>query len=254
MPNILQNILEDTRQAVELRKLSSLPSIHNVLRKQDLFHDAILRSSVPAVVAEIKMKSPSHGEFKSQLSVRERVTLYESAGATAISYVTNSTFFGGKPESIAEIKSHSSIPVLQKDFVIDEYQIREAESYGADALLLIARVLDEKQLRMFVVQCMELGVEPVVEIFDEVDLDKVLKTPARIVGVNARNLDTLVIDKEGACTIIKKVPEEYTVIGFSGVTSKADVDRYVDAGARGVLIGTGLMNASDINTFINTLR
>lgn len=254
MPNVLNNIIKDTQVAVEKRKRHDDYLDIPAATENDIFYNAILRAPVPAVIAEIKMKSPSHGEFISELSLEERVMLYEHAEATAISYVSNETYFGGNPSTVTKIKTISSLPVLQKDFVVDEYQIHEAVFYKADALLLIARIVDVVKLRSFVAKCQHLHIEPVVEIYDEDDLRKALDTTARVIGVNSRNLDTLEMDMDKACRIIKKVPSDKVVIAFSGVNSKEDVTKYVDAGARGVLVGSSFMNAQDITRFMNQIR
>ncbi len=253
MPNVLQAILEDTRQAVDSRKKAGLPE---TVKKDDnrSFLNAIMHAQKPAIIAEIKAKSPSHGNFSSKLSIEERAKLYLHAGADAISYVSNFSYFGGLPKTVKDIKKVVKLPVLLKDFVIDEFQIREAAAYGADGLLLIARIVTREELQKLIVQCYAYNIEPVVELYDEEDFRKIEGFEVEIVGVNSRNLDTLVTDIDKACTIISKVAREYTTIGFSGISSKQDVSKYTQAGAQGVLIGAGVMKSDSVMYFIDSLR
>lgn len=259
MPNVLEDIIIDTRKAIEERKqYSSAKELDNalkVIKQETFFYDSLLRAPVPAIIAEVKEKSPSHGDFRSKLTIEERVRMYIEAGADAISYVSNRTFFGGQPKFIKQVKQYSSVPVLQKDFVIDEYQIKEAAVNGADALLLIARLVDMETLRTFVTLCKEYKMEPVLELFNEEDLLKAQETTARVYGVNARNLDTLDINKENAYTLLKKIPTNKLAVGFSGVETKEDVENYMNAGARAVLIGSQFMKSNkSIKEFIIQLR
>lgn len=256
MRRVLHEIVTDTERAlVQRRSEKQLDDLRTKAKKKEsnFFYDAILNAKIPAVIAEIKMKSPSHGTFDEKLSLKERVELYISAGVQAISYVTNETFFGGKPKIVKKIKQLTNIPILQKDFVIDEYQIYEAAINGADALLLISRIIDTSNLVRFVDLCLQYGIEPIVEAYDEADIAKALESSVRIIGVNARDLDTLAMDRVKACDIIKKIPSERIALGFSGISSKMDVNSYIDAGARGVLIGSGFMKAENINEFMRSL-
>jgi len=254
MPNVLQKILEDTLKAVKNRKQLKPISKPGNEKNNDSFLSAITRAQNPAIIAEIKAKSPSHGNFDTSLSIEERAKLYQHAGVTAISYVSNLTFFGGMPMNIQKIKKAVSIPVLQKDFVIDEYQVYEAAHYGADALLLIARIVSKVQLEKLIVECYSSNIEPVVELFDNEDLKKIEGLDVKVVGVNARDLNSLTTDIDKACTIISKVSKDTIVLGFSGISSKQDIEKYVLAGAKGVLIGAGVIKSDSIMHFIDSLR
>jgi indole-3-glycerol phosphate synthase len=205
-------------------------------------------------VAEIKHGSPSAGTFSSQLTVMERVTAYEKAGADAISYVSDTKYFGGSLEELKRITSIAKLPVLQKDFIISMYQLVEAAITQVDAILLIARIVDEKALKSFVNFAQINGIEPVVEVYNEVDLDKALKTDARIIGVNARDLDTFETDINKAAKLIRQIPSHISVIGFSGVETRKDIETYKDAGAKAVLVGSTLMKAKDILGTIKELK
>lgn len=206
-----------------------------------------------ALIAEVKFSSPTNPNLGSSDELLERVKVYEEAGADAISVITEKHFFKGDPEFVTKVKEVVSLPVLQKDFVIDEQQIYEAKEIGSDALLLIARLVDGKTLKKFVNLCFDLRIEPLVEINSEEDLEKAVGTKTKIIAVNARDLETFVIDVVKACCLMKKIPDTFVKLGFSGVHSAKEVSQYKKAGAKGVLVGTSLMQAGDIVGFVNKL-
>lgn len=257
---ILNEIVEHTRQQIILRKekvseamlYTLLPNNPKVSR----FFDAV---SMPikgdiGIIAEIKHRSPSAGNFSSMVSVMDRVTAYEKSGADAISYVSDSKYFGGSLEELKRITSISRLPVLQKDFVISMYQLVEAAITQVDAILLIARITGEKELKSYVNFAQINGIEPVVEVYNEVDLDKALKTDTKIIGVNARDLDTFEIDLKKATTLMQMIPSHISVIGFSGVNSRKDIEVYKGAGAKAVLVGSTLMNTDDVTGSVKELK
>ncbi|MBI2430920.1 MAG: indole-3-glycerol-phosphate synthase [Candidatus Levybacteria bacterium] len=207
-----------------------------------------------AIIAEIKFASPTNPNLGSPEDLLDRAKEYEKAGADAISIITKKAFFRGDIRFVSEVKKVVKIPILQKDFVIDERQIYEAKKAGADALLLIARIVSKEQLKAFVLLAQKLGIEPVVEVFDEKDLKKAVATKARFIAVNARDLETFAVDVDGACKLIEKIPNKFIKLGFSGIQSRAEVEKYIKAGAKGVLVGTALMKAKNIKEFIGGLR
>lgn len=207
-----------------------------------------------ALIAEIKLASPTEQDLGSAEDILPRAKQYAASGADAISFITEKHFFKGDSAFIPEIKKSVKIPVLQKDFVIDTYQIYEAKLLKSDALLLIARILDTKTLQHFVELCFTEGIEPVVEIHNEEDLEKALATTASVIAVNARDLDTFTINVEKACELLKKVPDKYITLGFSGIKSAHEVAMYQQAGAKGVLIGTSLMKTKEVGELISSFR
>ena len=206
------------------------------------------------LIAEVKFASPTSPNLGSPKDLLKRVEEYEKAGADAISIITEKSYFKGDTSFVSQVKKQVSIPVLQKDFVIDPSQIYEAKEIGSDAILLIARLVDKKTLSKFVELCFTLNIEPVVEIVNQEDLKKAIATQANIIAVNARDLQTFVIDVEKACALIKRIPDRFIKLGFSGVHSRTEVLQYQSAGAKGVLVGTSLMQAKDIGRFISSLR
>lgn len=207
-----------------------------------------------AIIAEIKLASPTEPSLGSAADVIPRSRAYEEAGADAISVVVEKRVFKGDISFVSRIKKAVSRPVLMKDFVINPLQIDEAKKAGADALLLIAKIVSKKTLCVFVDLLLAFGIEPVVEIDNEKDLSKALSTNTSIVAVNARDLSTFIVDVDRACRILRRVPKRFVRLGFSGISSKADVEKYKSAGVAGVLIGTSLMKTGRIKAFLEGVR
>ncbi len=206
------------------------------------------------VIAEIKLASPTISYLGSEKDIIKRALAYEEAGVDAMSVITEKNYFKGSSSFIPRLKKKVGLPILQKDFVIDPYQIYEAKIIGANALLLIAKIVSKETLIKFVSLCQEIGVEPVVEINDEMDLKKALATSTKIIAVNARNLETFVVDVDIACQLIKKVPNQFIKLGFSGIKSSIEIKKYQRAGVNGILVGTSLMKAKNIKKFIKELK
>lgn len=207
------------------------------------------------LIAEIKLVSPTEGSLGEKVDVLKRVQDYKDGGADAISVITEEKIFKGHPDLIAAIKrSGINLPILQKDFIISEFQIEESRKIGADALLLIAGIVTDNVLKRFVSLCREKGLEPIVEIFNPDDLTKAIESGTGIIAVNARNLNTFEVNVDRACNLLKKVPDKFIKMGFSGIHSRAEVEKYKQAGARAVLVGSELMKTNDIAGFIKELK
>ncbi len=254
----LEEIIYKTKK--DLLKRKEKESFHDlksliIPQKERSFIQAIKKSEkgTIAVIAEIKLASPNEKSLGSKKDVRDRVAKYEQADINAISVVTEQHFFKGDPMLIREIKQVVSIPILQKDFIVDSYQLYEAKRAGADAILLIARILSGKELKVLVNLANKLRVEPVVEINDKKDLKKAIITKTKIIAANARNLDTFEIDVNKACELIEEIPSKFIKLAFSGVKGKEEMIEYRNAGADGVLIGTGLMKSRNISEFLEGL-
>lgn len=220
------------------------------------FVDAILapkRGDI-AIIAEIKFASPTEPRLGTKSDLVKRAKQYKQAGADAISLIVEPHVFKGDLSDVAKVKKAVSLPILVKDFVVDEGQIYQIKQAGADAVLLIAQLVDKATLSKFVDIAGQLGVEPLIEVNDEEDLRKAVETKTKIMAINARNLDTLEVDVEGACRLLSKVPNSFVKLGFSGINGKAEVDKYKKAGAKGVLVGTSLMKAKNIGYFLGGLR
>lgn len=257
--NILDQIVENKKKEIKHSNFALNSEFKHIIGKHSLskkFQNNILHPKIGDIglIAEIKMKSPSGGILGTEIMVEKKVKEYKQAGADAISVVTDEKFFGGSLELIKKIKTHGSLPIFRKDFIIDESQIFESAVYEVDAVLLIARIVTPTQLQRFVDTTLQLRIEPVVEVYDENDLKNALKTNAKFIAVNARDLQTFKIDIEKACQLGRQIPKEKNFIGFSGVNTREDVNMYKLSGAKAVLVGTSLMKRNDVVDYIQQLK
>ncbi len=199
-----------------------------------------------SVIAEIKKKSPSKGTIKANISVKKIAETYEAAGARAISVVTDKKFFDGRLEYIDEAKRHCSLPILRKDFIIDEYQIYESRWARADAVLLIAAALEKKQVSQFVKKTRFLNMTPIVEVHSGEDMAKAVSSGVDIIGINTRDLKTFKINFGAVKSLMKIMPRDKFVIIESGVQQVSDMDVIVnDSRIKGALIGTMFMKMNE---------
>ncbi|TFG50898.1 MAG: indole-3-glycerol-phosphate synthase [Gemmatimonadales bacterium] len=198
-----------------------------------------------ALIAEVKRRSPSAGVISAQLDPVQHAVSYARAGASAISVLTDGPFFGGSIQDLRAVAGAVEVPLLRKDFILDEMQLLEARAAGASAALLIVRALTPRRLKELATFAAGVGLEILVEVHDAAELDRALVTPARFIGVNSRNLDTFAIDVASAWALIGQVPPDRVAVAESGMASLEDVARAAAAGADAVLIGTALSGAAD---------
>jgi indole-3-glycerol phosphate synthase len=206
--------------------------------------DALRRERV-RVVAEVKRRSPSAGVIREDLEPGERAVLYAEHGAAAISVLTDGPHFGGSVADLRLAASKVSVPVLRKDFILDELQIVEARAAGAAAVLLIVRALSPERLPSLLESARSTGLDALVEVHTEAELIRALEAGADIVGVNSRDLDTFRIDVASAWELLATVPNEVVAVAESGMHGRGDVERAAAAGADAVLIGTALSAGAD---------
>jgi indole-3-glycerol phosphate synthase len=197
-----------------------------------------------AVIAEVKRASPSSGDIASADPVAQ-ARAYADGGAAAISVLTEHRHFGGSMEDLVAVCSDATVPVVRKDFLVDRSQILQARAAGADSLLLIVACLDERELASLVRATRDLGMEPLVETHSDEDLERALATDAEVIGVNARDLETLDVDVEGMLARIRRIPSGRVAVAESGIASRADAAAAVDAGASAILVGEALMRAEN---------
>ena len=205
----------------------------------------LLRDDLSGIIAEFKRKSPSRG-FINQYAPVERTTLgYMQAGAAALSILTDTEFFGGQNEDLTTARRYNFCPILRKDFVVDEYQIIEAKSIGADAILLIAAVLSAEEVGRLGRLARSLGLEVLLEVHDAAELNRALHPDAvSLVGVNNRNLHDFSLSLETSEALAEQIPAEFVKVTESGLTSAADIQRLRAAGYRGFLMGEAFMRHS----------
>ncbi len=202
------------------------------------------------LIAENKKKSPSAGALSTVLSTAERALRYAASGAAMVSILCDESFFGGSWDDVVEARlalagAGYAIPVLAKEFVIDERQLREASACGADAVLLIARILDRDRLAALFGQAESLGLESLVEVATEEELEWAVAAHAKIIGVNARDLDTLVMDPDRAARVLAAIPEPCIPLYLSGLKGPDDVRRLAGTRAHAALVGETLMRDDD---------
>jgi indole-3-glycerol phosphate synthase len=198
-----------------------------------------------AVIAEVKRRSPSKGELDPTLHAGQRAAAYARGGAAAISVLTEPSRFGGSPADLREVVAATRVPVLRKDFVVHEAQILETRAMGASAVLLIARALPPAELDGLVRAAREYGIEPLVEVRSRGELERAVDSGAALIGVNARDLETLVIDEAVPLELLGRVPREATAVAESGIRDRASVETLARAGADAVLVGSALSVAGD---------
>jgi indole-3-glycerol phosphate synthase len=204
-------------------------------------------------IAEVKKASPSAGIIREDFNYIDIAREYEAGGASAISVLTDKEFFKGDIKYLSEIKETVSLPALRKDFIIDPYQIYEARAAGADLVLLIARILTKEEIDAFLALSHELGMECLVEVHDNDELEKVLETEAAIIGINNRNLDTFKTNLDTTLQLRHRIPEGKIVVSESGIKTRADVLALEEAGIDAILIGETLMRSRDISQKIKEL-
>jgi indole-3-glycerol phosphate synthase len=193
------------------------------------------------LISEIKFRSPSAGALSTTLSVAERALAYERGGASMVSVLCDASFFDGKFEHLLEARAACSLPVLCKEFVIDECQLDAAAAYGADAVLLIVRCLSAQRLSELIRAARERSLEPFVEVVSVEEAVLAVATGATLVGVNARDLDTLAMDAPGAARVLAELPSGVTRVHLSGIAKPEDVRRVAESPADAALIGETLM-------------
>ena len=205
------------------------------------------------LIAEVKRRSPSQGAIRVDLEPVAHARAYLRGGATAISVLTEAAHFGGSMEDLSQVAAAVPVPVLRKDFILDELQIMEARAAGASAVLLIARVLSPAQLRTLAQAARTWGLGTLIEVHADDELDAALAAEPGALGVNARDLSTFAIDMRSAERTIRRVPAGMPVVAESGVERRADVERYAAAGADFVLVGTSVAREADPEEAVRAL-
>lgn len=251
MMTILDKIIKNKR--LEIKKLKIKIPL-SVLKKEiplsfkndHPFLSALKRKKGMAIVAEIKKKSPSKGILRKNFDPVGIARAYERGGASALSVLTDRRFFGGSGEILKEVKRATRLPILRKDFILDEYQVWESKNLGADAVLLIATVLPQNQLRRLMRVARGLGLEVLVEVHSKKDMDKIRSLKPDLVGINNRDLRSFKVDVSVTERLAKIVPKKCLLISESGIQTPRDLQRVKRAGAKAVLIGETLLKEKNL--------
>ena len=255
--SVLGRIVAHTRARVRERQrehpLERLLSASTPPLDRRPFAAAVARPGAMNVIGEFKRRSPSRGAIREDVTLAQVARAYEAAGAAALSVLTEPDFFGGSLEDLRQARTATALPTLRKDFVVDTYQIWEAWSCGADALLLIVAALSDLELRTLLRTTLGAGLDPLVEVHDRAELDRALAAGSRLVGVNNRDLRTLEVDLGTAVALAPHIPDDVVAVAESGIKSGAELRRLRDAGFDAFLVGEHLMSAPDPGTALRSL-
>lgn len=253
--SLLQEIVRSKKEELrERRGQSKIAGYKSTLRDAKptrSFTGEIGRAPI-ALIAEIKKASPSAGLLRDPFDPAAIARTYEEAGARALSVLTDRPFFQGSLETLSAVRTAVGLPLLQKDFILDEVQCYEARHWGADAILLIAAILEPKQLEELFHLAAELGLAALVEVNNEKELERVVEW-APIIGINNRDLTTFRVELETTFRLLEEVPEDKIVVSESGIGARRDVERLAEADVDAVLVGETFMRAKDIKGKVKEL-
>ena len=260
MDDILQRILARKRDEIGTRRDSvSLDELKRRIEEMPPprgFAAALrakISENVPAVIAEIKRASPSQGVIREHFWPSEIAISYEVGGAACLSVLTDVDFFQGSDEFLRQAREACSLPALRKDFTIDAYQVYEARSIGADAILLILAALDDAQLTTLCDLAIELGMDVLVEAHDSDEVDRALRTNAQLIGINNRDLRTFETSLDTTLSLHQRVPSDRVLVTESGIRTRDDVARMREAGVHAFLVGEVFMRAGDPGAALTAL-
>ncbi len=241
-------------EQIVVRKRAELVADRTLVKEEELkrrrkgsrrgFRKA-LEAKRPAIIAEIKKASPSAGLIQANFKPGEIARKYEEAGAACLSVLTDKQFFQGSLDDLVEARSSCGLPVLRKDFTLDPYHLLQAAAAGADCVLLIVAALDDSELEELLSRAKELDLDVLVEVHDEAELERALRTSADMIGVNNRNLKTLEVSLDTSFRLAARIPEGILKVSESGIRSSDDVKRLMDAGYAAFLVGESLMKQDD---------
>lgn len=253
---ILDDIVEvKHREVADAKKATPRAALEAVIREMPPTRDfrRTLADGTCAIIAEVKRRSPSRGMIRRDFDPVRIAGEYENNGAAAVSVLTDTTFFGGSNGDLIAVKKAISLPVLRKEFIIDPWQIHETRAIGADALLLIAAILDETRLREYRELAASLGLASLVEVHDRQELETALAAGADIIGINNRDLRTFVTDIATSGALAPLVPAGKIVVAESGIHSRREIETLTQSGVRAFLIGETLVAAPDIGLALRGL-
>jgi indole-3-glycerol phosphate synthase len=246
MDDILTKIVERKRERLSVAKTERpVSSLRDNRRQARSYFQRELQRDAINVIAEIKRRSPSKGIIRNDFDPARIASNYLAGGAAAISILTEEDFFDGSLEHLREVRSLTDLPILRKDFIFDEYQLPETIDAGADAILLIAAMLEDGLFHDLLQATHALGLEALVEVHDLAEIERVLRFDIRVLGVNNRNLRTFVTDIQTSIDLVKSLPDSLTLVSESGIRTRADIERLRDVGYNAFLIGEELMRSGD---------
>ena len=257
MSTILEKIIATKRDEIarskEINRSEQLrAAIKDAPPPRD-FYRSLAASQGMALIAEIKKASPSAGILRQDFNPEQIAKIYAAHGASCLSVLTDQSYFQGSIEYLASIRNQVDIPILRKDFILDEYQLLEARAFGADAVLLIAECLNDCELRNLYNASIDLGMSPLVEIYEKSNLERVLDIGATLIGVNNRNLHDFSTNLDHVLQLRKEIPDDCLVVGESGIRTRNDVQQLENGNIDAMLVGETLMRSEDIGAAIDLL-
>jgi len=256
LATVLEQIVAAKRRQIEAdRQRVPLAQVQAAAEAAPAPRDFFSALAAPGIrlIAEVKKASPSAGVIRTDFDPVAIAQTYQQHGAACISVLTDEPSFSGRLEYLSEIRRHVRVPLLRKDFVLDSYQVWEARAAGADAVLLIAECLDDCNLRKLFGEIVDLGMTPLVELYEPGNLQRVLDAGATLIGVNNRNLHTFEVDLQHTIDLCRQIPDDCVLVGESGIRTHADVRRLAEAGVDAVLVGESLMRQRDIGKAVDQL-
>lgn len=260
MSSVLQEICEKKRAHVEAQKKSApLAELKTQLANAEAprgFIASLEKKAANgdlAMITEVKKASPSKGIIRADFNPAEIAKTYQAGGAACISVLTDEPYFQGRDEYLTEVKNAVSLPVLRKDFMINEYQIYESRALGADCILIIMAALDDQTAKALHDLSIDLGMDVLVEVHNEEELDRALKFSPRMIGINNRNLKTLSVDVQTSFDLIEKMPADCLKVSESGLADVQTLEKLQQSGFKAFLVGESLMREPDIATALKTL-
>lgn len=255
---LLTEIIEHKKEEIRLRKKQfSLAFLEEEisLREHYCSFESALSGNGKRVklISEIKKASPAKGVLKKHFNPLDIAKSYEEYGADCLSVLTDEKYFQGDIDHLQQIRTFVALPILRKDFIVEEYQIKESAACGADAILLIASVLSEEKIKKFLKVCDKLNMAALVETHTEEDVKKALNAGARIIGINNRNLDTLEISLDVSEKLVELIPKDKIIVSESGIRSGVEVEWLEAIGVNAILVGESLMTSKNLKEKIDDL-
>ncbi len=224
------------------------------MEKGDFLFEKAIKNNYPSLICEVKKASPSKGVISKDFPYLEIAKDYEKSGATCLSVLTEPKWFLGSDEIFKEIRKNVSLPMLRKDFTVDEYQIYQAKVMGADCILLIVAILSLDEIKDYLKICNTLGISALVETHDEEEIEIAIKAGARIIGVNNRNLKDFSVNLKNASELKKHIPKDVIYVAESGIMNPEDGVNLLKNGSNALLIGEALMRTDDKKSFIEKIK
>lgn len=256
LSRIIERKKEEVREAAKCVSESSLrrDAEQSKGRRAFMGRLAVRGPAGMNVIAEVKRASPSRGKIKDNVDPAEFARMYESGGAAAVSVLTDRDYFSGSPEDLKKVRAASQLPALRKDFIISPYQVYESAAMGADALLLIVRALSPELLKDLLALSAGLGLDALVETHDEDEFEIASRAGARLIGINNRDLATFTTDISTSIRVSEKAAPGQVLVAESGIHTRSDIERLLEAGIWNFLIGESLMRSQDPVMLLRTLH